>query len=248
MSSIEASFVVPAFNEEALIGKCLSAIFAEVEASGVAAEVIVADNGSTDKTAAIVRSFPGAKLVEESVRGVVAARRAGHLAATGNFIAHIDADVILPPGWLAVALGEFKSDPALVCVSGPCKFYDLSAFKRFLIAAYFGVAYSLYIVIRYVLRCGSMVQGGNFMIRAGALEKVGGFSSKYQFYGEDADIALRLSKVGKVKFTLAMWCYSSGRRMAAEGVAAVGLRYALNYVWAIFVKRPFTAQWKDHRT
>ena len=74
-----------------------------------------------------------------------------------------------------------------------------------------------------------------------------GFNSDFRFYGEDTDLARRLSKVGAVKFSLALPAFSSGRRFAGEGLVKVGLRYAANYSWAILFKHPLTLTWLDFR-
>ncbi len=92
-----------------------------------------------------------------------------------------------------------------------------------------------------------MIQGGNFIISKRALEAAGGFNSDFRFYGEDTDLACRLSKVGPVKFSLRLPAYSSGRRFVAEGLIRAGLRYAVNYAWTILFKQPFTMNWSDFR-
>ena len=55
---MKVSFVMPAYNEEQLIGKCLESVNREIERSGYEAEIVVADNGSTDRTGGIAASFP----------------------------------------------------------------------------------------------------------------------------------------------------------------------------------------------
>jgi hypothetical protein len=92
-----------------------------------------------------------------------------------------------------------------------------------------------------------MIQGGNFIVSRRALEAAGGFNSDFCFYGEDTDLARRLSKVGPVKFSLSLPALSSGRRFVAEGLFRAGLRYAVNYLWTIFFKHPFTLTWLDVR-
>ncbi len=119
------SFVVPAYNEEALIASCLAAIQAEIWRTRCDAEIIVVNNNSTDNTQQIASSIPGVIIVDEPQRGLVQARRAGCLAARGKLIANIDADTILPEGWLRTALREFERIPNLVALSGPFIHYDL---------------------------------------------------------------------------------------------------------------------------
>ena len=57
MSEVLVSFVVPAYNEEALIGSCLTAIIAEISRTRCRAEIIVVNNGSTDGTCTVASSY-----------------------------------------------------------------------------------------------------------------------------------------------------------------------------------------------
>jgi glycosyltransferase involved in cell wall biosynthesis len=102
--------VIPARNEEALIGEVLEAILASVaRASGVQRkdlwlpgtgfEVIVVDDGSEDATAAIVGTFvadAGVRLVPCVGRSCGAARNAGTAVSTGRALCFVDADTIVP--------------------------------------------------------------------------------------------------------------------------------------------------------
>lgn len=241
------SFVVPAYNEEALIGGCLAAIEAEISRTGCSAEIIVVNNNSSDRTREIALSRPGVIVVDEPERGLVQARRAGYRAARGELIANIDADTILPEGWLRTALREFERTPRLAALSGPFIHYDLSRAARFVAAVFYHVAFIVYMLMRFVFRAGSMIQGGNFIVSKRALDAAGGFNPEFRFYGEDTDLADRLSKVGPVKFSFALPAFSSGRRFAAEGLFRVGARYATNYLWTVIFKHPFSPSWLDFR-
>ena len=108
-------------------------------------------------------------------------------------------------------------------------------------------AFCTYLFNRHVLRVGSMVQGGNFVLRRDALERAGGFDERFSFYGEDTDIARRMSKVGRVTFTWALMARSSGRRLSGDGLLMTGLRYSMNYLWTTFRRKPFTEVWNDYR-
>ena len=91
------------------------------------------------------------------------------------------------------------------------------------------------------------MEGGNSIMSRSAVEAAGGFNPDFRFYGDDAEMACRLSKVGAVKFTFALPAFSSGRRFAGEGLLRVLLRYSVNYLWAILFKRPFSSTWLDIR-
>ena len=104
-----------------------------------------------------------------------------------------------------------------------------------------------YLFNRFVLNVGAMLQGGNFIVKREAMLKLGSPDLRFSFYGEDTDMARRLSKVGGVKFTFRLPAQSSGRRLVGEGVFTIGLRYSMNFFWATFRKKPFTDTWQDIR-
>jgi glycosyltransferase involved in cell wall biosynthesis len=247
MSDVLVSFVVPAYNEEALIESCLTAIMGEISRTRCRAEIIVVNNGSTDATRQIASSNPNVKVVDEPQRGLVQARRAGFLVSEGKFIANIDADTILPEGWLRTALAEFARRPDLVALSGPYIHYDLPKGARLIAAGFYRGAYIVHLLSRFLAGSGSVMQGGNFIVSRIALEAAGGFNPDFRFYGEDAELARRLSKVGVVKFTLTLRALSSGRRFAGEGLFKVLLRYSANYLWTHLFKHPFSSTWLDFR-
>jgi len=247
MSDVLVSFVIPAYNEETLIGSCLAAIIREISRIGCRAEIIVVNNGSTDATRRIALSYPDVKIVDEPQRGLVEARRAGCLASKGQLIANIDADTILPEGWLGTALAEFAHRSDIVALSGPYIYYDLPKRGQVIAAGFFRCAYVVHRLSRSLVGCGSIMQGGNFIVSRNALAAAGGFNPIFRFYGEDAELARRLSKVGIVEFTLGLRALSSGRRFAGEGLFRVLLRYSANYLWTHLFKRPFSATWLDFR-
>ncbi len=241
------SFVVPAFNEEAYIRRSLLSIRREIRHAGCDAEVIVVNNASTDATRELAASFEGVTVIDEPVRGLVQARSAGYRAATGELLANIDADTVLPRDWLIKVLREFSRNGRLVAVSGPYVYYDISVRSNVIVRLFYYLGYLFYILNRHVFRVGSMMQGGNFVVRRDALEAIGGFNGAFSFYGEDTELARRLSAVGEVKFTFDMPALSSGRRLIGEGIVRTGLRYSMNFIWASFFGRPFTEEWVDVR-
>ncbi len=244
---VTISFVVPAYNEEKHLARTLTAILAEIDRSGCVAEVIVVNNASTDGTGDLATSFPDVIVVDEPVKGLVQARRAGFLRARGELIANVDADTIVTEGWLNHVLEEFRDRPDLVALSGPYIYYDVSKRARAAVRAFYVMGYGFYVLNRFVLRIGSMLQGGNFVVRRDALEQIGGYNPLFSFYGEDTDLARRLNAVGAVKFTFQLPALSSGRRLIEEGLLRIGLRYTMNFVWATFMHRPFTDDWIDVR-
>jgi glycosyltransferase involved in cell wall biosynthesis len=244
---MKLSFVIPAYNEETCIGKCLSSVLREKERSGLDVEVIVVNNNSTDKTKDVALSFPSVRVVDEPQKGIVRARQAGYRAAHGDIIANVDADNMLPDGWIERAFGEFSQNSDLVALSGPVIYYDLSRIVNMQVRLFYRLGYAANLFNRHVLKKGAMLQGGNFIVRKSALDSVGGFDTSIDFYGEDTDIACRMSEVGNVKFSFSFPIYSSGRRLAEEGIFSTGCRYAVNYLWTVCFRKPFTETSTDIR-
>jgi glycosyltransferase involved in cell wall biosynthesis len=248
------SFVVPAYNEEAYLGACLESILDQTRGLEHLTEIIVVNNASTDSTREIARSYPRVRLVDESRKGLPFARQAGFLASTGSLIANVDADSRLTPGWVENVLATFREHAAnedrqrpLVSLSGPLVYYDLTPRQSRLVNVFYGIAWLTYATNKYILRVGSMVQGGNFVLSRAALEAIGGYDTSITFYGEDTDIARRLHAVGKVLFTFDLKMLSSARRLKHEGMITIAFRYAVNYFWTTFFKRPFTREHIDIR-
>ena len=245
---MQLAFVIPAYNEQALIGKCVESVLAEIKRSGrTDVDVVVVNNNSTDRTAEVAGSYAGVRVVDEKQKGLVSARDGGFKATTAELVANIDADTMVPPGWLDTVFHEFEKDPQLVCLSGPYIYYDLSTWNRFLITMFYGLTKLIYWVNRYILRVGSVVQGGNFVFRRDAWIKAGGFNREIKFYGEDTDVAVRLSKVGKVKWIFKLKMLTSGRRLAEEGVFKTAMTYTLNFFWVTFAGKPATKEHTDIR-
>jgi glycosyltransferase involved in cell wall biosynthesis len=92
----QVSIVIPVYNEEEAIGDDLDTIIATMEGSGYTYEVIVVDDGSTDRTAGVARA-KGVKVIQHPInRGTGAARRTGILQAQGEVIVMTDGDGTYP--------------------------------------------------------------------------------------------------------------------------------------------------------
>ena len=241
------SFVVPAYNEEAYLPACLESILAQTRELGEPVEIIVVNNASTDRTREVALGYAGVRVVDEPHKGLTFARQAGFAASTGELIANVDSDSRLTSGWVEKVLATFAAEPKIVSLSGPFIYYDLTPWQRVSVRLFYMLAFVVYVMNRWVLRAGSMVQGGTFVLRRQALEQIGGFNTAIAFYGEDTDIARRMSRVGKVRFTFGLKMFSSARRLKHEGIFTMAGKYTINYLWTTFRKKPFTEEYIDIR-
>ena len=102
------SFVVPAWNEEVRLPATLAALRLAGEASGRAFEIVVADDGSTDRTAEIARAA-GARVVPVAHRQIAATRNSGARAASGDLLFFVDADTLVPADVVRAALAALDA-------------------------------------------------------------------------------------------------------------------------------------------
>ena len=96
---LAVSVIVPAHNEEHYIGACLASLFGQT-LDPATFEVIVIDDGSTDKTIAVVRKFPQVRLLTQKHGGPANARNLGATKARGRILAFLDADMTFAPDFV----------------------------------------------------------------------------------------------------------------------------------------------------
>jgi glycosyltransferase involved in cell wall biosynthesis len=115
------SVIVPARNEEVSLGACLESL---VHQSGVSFEILVVDDGSTDRTREIALSFPSVRVISapplpDGWTGKSNAVAAGARDARGEWLLFTDADTVHLPGSLARSLGEAKEYRAALLSYSP---------------------------------------------------------------------------------------------------------------------------------
>lgn len=106
-------FVIPAYNEEAMIGKAINSIY---EYSGAESEIIVIDNGSSDETVAIAKEL-GASVYVQSEGTIGALRNYGVSKSEAENLVFIDADVTLTKDWeseICNTVIKLSSNPRLI--------------------------------------------------------------------------------------------------------------------------------------
>ena len=101
------SVIVPVYNCEAFLGEALDSLFAQNYSK---LEVIVVDDGSTDRSLAVAKSFPSIRCLTQTNMGPAAARNAGLKVAGGSIFAFVDGDDVWSPDHLEVLLPRLEAE------------------------------------------------------------------------------------------------------------------------------------------
>ena len=191
------SLVIPAYNEEKYITPTLETVTAArrrfEQATGGQVEVIVVDNASTDRTAEIARTF-GCHVVPFEKHQIAAVRNAGARAATGKYIAFVDADRSIVPEGLFFEIAGNLADPTVYGGGSDfrpeewnIRIWILVMFFR-VVCRLFGVGFVLY------------------YLRRADFEALGGWDET-MYAAEDVNLSFRMKKAAK----------QSGRRLRHLG-------------------------------
>lgn len=192
MSSPRFSAIVPAYNEAGYLPRLLDSIEAARDRFGSsdAVEVVVANNGSTDGTAAIATAR-GCRVVEVEKRAIAAARNGGANEVSGDILCFIDADTRIPPD----------------------TFTEIDA--RMVTGRYVGGAIGWRLErMSPGLRCTELmvrlltglarVNGGVVFCRADVFREIGGYNEDKR-YAEDVEFFRAMRQAGKRRGLETVW-------------------------------------------
>lgn len=186
------SIVVPAYNEEAGIEAAVRSL---ARSDHPELEILVVDDGSTDRTAEIVRhlALPGVRLIRRPNGGKPAALNTGIAAATHDLIVTVDGDTIFEPHTLGELVQAF-ADPTVGAVSGNTKVGN----RRGLLGRWQHIEYVMgFNLDRRTfeeLNCMPTVPGAIGAFRRAALTEVGGISG--DTLAEDTDVTMAINRAG----------------------------------------------------
>lgn len=236
------SIVVPARNEERLLGQCLSSLKKQDYAGNY--EIIVVDNASTDRTREIASRF-GVKVVYEANVGTGWVRQRGLLEASGEIVAFTDADTMVPPRWLSTLAHRFGDSHETIAVTGPYAFSDVGAMVRAFSYAMNFVFIILDNAFRYITKKGGTLWGSNFAGIKQVLLDVGGFDTSIKYLGEDYELSLRLRGKGKVRLIPNLFVLTSARRLREKGLICTYWNYIASYFSVLFYNKPLPQTLED---
>jgi glycosyltransferase involved in cell wall biosynthesis len=178
------SIIIPAYNEEALLDATLGAVRAAAEGLASPHEVIVVDDGSTDRTAEIARAH-GARVVGVNLRHIAAARNAGAREATGDLLIFVDADTLITPAVVQGAVASVRGG----AVGGGAGARPDSNDPAW------GPA--LFAFVAWLMRTAGWAAGCFMFVRADVFHRVGGFDERY-FASEEIHLSRSLKKHGRL--------------------------------------------------
>jgi glycosyltransferase involved in cell wall biosynthesis len=110
---VEFTILMPCLNEEATLGKCIQKALRGIAINNIHAEVLIADNGSTDQSVALAESL-GARVVHVNEKGYGNALRAGIEAAKGKYIIMGDSDCSYDFGEISLFIERLREGYDLV--------------------------------------------------------------------------------------------------------------------------------------
>lgn len=194
----EVSIVIPSYNSEKYIETTLNSVLNQTFTD---IEIIVIDDGSIDRSPAIIRSFGSpVRLISQRNSGVSTARNRGISEASGEFICFVDSDDYWFPEKIASQMEVFRAHPEVGAVYSsflpwrsddhecfpPPGSYILEGSKEEIDPEYSGWVYHLFLLDCWMLTSTSM-------FRREVLDKCGVFDSTLPC-GEDWDLWLRIAR------------------------------------------------------
>jgi len=229
------SVIVPAYNEEANIA---ATVISLTRSRYPWVEVIVVDDGSTDRTAQIVRSLhlPMVRLISQRNAGKPAALNAGIRAARGKLLVLVDGDTVVHPQTIYRLVQSF-ADPDVGAVAGNTKVAN----ARSLLGQWQQVEYATYSNLDKRLLelagCMTTIPGAVGAYRASLLRELGGVPS--DTLAEDTDLTMTVLRAG--------WRinYEPGAVAWTEAPSTLRQLWRQRYRWSYGIMQ---AAWKHRRS
>ncbi len=208
------SIIIPARNEEANIGRCITAILSQKYPRHLL-EIIVVDDHSEDKTAKVVKAIfdPVVKYIslkdylkdKQITAYKKAAITAGISQSRGELIVTTDADCIAPENWLQYIAAIYEKEHPVMVVAPVIFSSDNSILQRFQLIDFMSMQGIT--AAAHNLKLGNMCNGANLAFSKVAFTQVGGYEgADHMASGDDYLLMMKLNKSmpGKISY---LWSY-----------------------------------------
>jgi len=182
------SVVICAYNAERTMDACLASLRALRYPNY---EVIVVNDGSTDRTLEIAQRYPEVRIFSQENRGLSAARNLGLEHASGLIVAYTDSDCVVDPDWLTYLAYKFVHG-GFVAVGGP----NLPPPEESRTAACVAAAPGGPTHVLLDDEVAEHIPGCNMAFLKTALQEIGGFDPIHRAAGDDVDLCWRLQNHG----------------------------------------------------
>jgi glycosyltransferase involved in cell wall biosynthesis len=238
------SIIVPALNEEKLLGRMLGQFTAPlIERFGV--ELIVSDGGSTDGTLEIAGRYAHRVVLNEpGIRQTISmGKNHGAREASGRIFIFLAADTRLQdPEHFLTSVCREAIDPSVAAVTC-CVRVDPEE-ERTIDRLYHGF-YNWFFYMMNRVGMG-MGRGECHVMRREIFESAGGYAERIAA-GEDYDLFARLKGLGRVKYLRDVWVYESPRRYRRYGYLRVTASWFTNFLSIFFFHRSLRKVWTPVR-
>lgn len=235
------SIIIPTLNESKTIEVTLKNLISGLK--NISHEIIISDGKSSDNTIEIAQKYAKVIVYSGTTRQNIAmGRNAGAKIANGDLLVFIDADVVMfdVEEFFKKAIKNFENNKKLAGLGSKIRVLpELETFSD----KFFRTIHNSYnIFINNILHLGS--GAGEFqMVRADVFRKIGGFNEKL-IAGEDHDLFIRLSKVGRTYYDTHLTVYEKGRRAHAIGWPKLMSIWIINGLSVSLFKRSVSKEWK----
>lgn len=196
MKCPEISVVIPVFNAARYLAAAVESIQSQ---TGVTFEIIAVDDGSRDHSKEILDQIaakdPRVRVISRPNTGIVGALNDGLAAATGEFVARMDADDIALPGRFAAQVSYLEAHPACVALGTDILYTDPAGSP--LIRHRPATTHDA-IVAQLLEANGGAIIHPSLMARRAVVEKIGRYRPETLNFLEDLDLYLRLAEVGQL--------------------------------------------------
>lgn len=239
---MKISIVVPAFNEERLLGESLAQISAAMvsfKKLNWMTELIVCDNNSTDATAEIARAA-GARVVFEPINQIARARNTGASIATGDWLIFVDADSHPSAALFADVAKEIEAGDR-IAGGVTVRMDEYHFFANWIVKLW-----------NLTSRGLQLLAGSFIFCEAATFRKIGGFSNEL-FVAEELELSTRLKKIAKEEGKKLVILHRHPLVTSARKMKLYTIREHLRFIFSaafnrrIFSNREAAHLWYDGR-
>lgn len=179
--SLNVSFIIPVLNGEQYISACLDSIENEM---GMLDEIILVDNGSTDRTLDIAKRYPRVQLLIHPECTIAGLRNRGAEYSKNDILGFIDSDCTLCPGWRESVISVLAREGVSATGSISSLPLDPTWVERVWLSER-----------KRTERQVNYIPSANFVVTRSAFQLIGGFNERL-VTDEDSDIGMRLRAQG----------------------------------------------------